>query len=37
MKHYVHMGYESLYEKNLYIEILNGKIVSNIEKSNPVI
>jgi len=35
MKQYVHMGYESKFEKDLYIEILSGKIISKIEISNP--
>jgi hypothetical protein len=35
MKHYVHMGYESMYERDLYIEIVKGKVVRKIEIDNP--
>lgn len=34
MVHYIHMGYESMYEKDLYIEVLNGNVISKIEVCN---
>lgn len=33
--HYVHMGYESVYEKELLINIKNGYVISRTEISNP--
>ena len=34
MIQYVHMGYESTYESDLLIEIIDGLVVSRIEISN---
>lgn len=34
MKRYIHMGYESLYEKDLLLKIKNGQVLSKIEITN---
>jgi hypothetical protein len=31
---YVHMGYESVYEKDLLIDFMNGRVISKIKLSN---
>lgn len=31
---YVHMGYESVYQNDIFIEFLNGKVLSKIEVEN---
>ena len=34
MVQYIHMGYESLYEKDLILDITNGKVINRTELSN---